>query len=617
MLLFFYQCDTIQLIRLTYKRCDQVIQAQELAHLLKKHPSQPKVKTLDANNKHINGIIMDLKQQAEKFAEEPIEEPTYRQYRLFRDTGDRQIFEQIYFKKRKRLTTFGLLTIVEPNQQTYQQQLEDIIWSICNEFTWCLPAHFDEDSQEKDTIDLFAAETAFALSEIYFLTKSKLDRSLGGRIKAEIEKRIFEPYRSGKAFAWETATHNWAAVCAGSIGASALYLVEDRMELATILEKVSATLSCYLSGFKNDGACTEGYSYWQYGFGFYLYFADLLYQRTDAKVNLIEGKKIEQIAAFQQKCFLDDRFVVNFSDALPEAYPDLGFTHYLNKHYPEIELPPETIANKKVIDHCGRWAPAFRSLYWYDPKQQASDWQNKSYYLAEVGWLISRHFAKSGRFAFAAKAGNNDEPHNHNDIGQFILYGDGQVFVKDLGSGQYNQKYFGRERYQFICTGAQGHTIPIIENQLQKEGVNFKANVLMVEQSSQADLFQLDLSGAYDVRTLQRLKRTFIWKKEEQPCLSVRDSYQFDQVPTQLVEQFIIAKLPYRQDEDQFVFQGEKQSLAILFNSEKVRPAIYLQEFTSHHGTQEKFYLIQFTCIQLTKEVTVDIQFKFINNEVN
>ena len=45
----------------------------------------------------------------------------------------------------------------------YRLCLQDIIWSILDEFTWALPAHIPQNSDIEDCIthiDLFAAETA-------------------------------------------------------------------------------------------------------------------------------------------------------------------------------------------------------------------------------------------------------------------------------------------------------------------------------------------------------------------------------------------------------------------------------------------------------------------------
>ena len=75
--------------------------------------------------------------------------------------------EKVYFERRLRLNTFALLTLLEPDRG-YRTALQEMIWSICDEYTWCLPAHLNAESPGgiKGTIDLFSAETGFTLSEI-------------------------------------------------------------------------------------------------------------------------------------------------------------------------------------------------------------------------------------------------------------------------------------------------------------------------------------------------------------------------------------------------------------------------------------------------------------------
>jgi hypothetical protein len=42
----------------------------------------------------------------------------------------------------------------------------------------------------------------------------------------------------------------------------------------------------------------------------------------------------------------------------------------------------------------------------------------------------------------AIKGGNNGESHNHNDVGSFIIYTDGEPLFIDPGVGEYTAKTF-------------------------------------------------------------------------------------------------------------------------------------------------------------------------------
>lgn len=63
----------------------------------------------------------------------------------------------------------------------------------------------------------------------------------------------------------------------------------------------------YLQGFGPDGACLEGLGYWNYGFGYFVYYADLLRKRTRGEMDWFRAEKVGRIALFQQKGFWQAR----------------------------------------------------------------------------------------------------------------------------------------------------------------------------------------------------------------------------------------------------------------------------------------------------------------------
>jgi len=88
--------------------------------------------------------------------------------------------------------------------------------------------------------------------------------------------------------------NNWTAVCAGCVGMTYIYMQPERFPY--VQDRILASLQSFIDLYGDDGACTEGLSYWDYGFGYYIYFADLLYKFTDGKMDLIHQEKIRSIA---------------------------------------------------------------------------------------------------------------------------------------------------------------------------------------------------------------------------------------------------------------------------------------------------------------------------------
>ncbi|MED4959508.1 hypothetical protein P9747_32785, partial [Paenibacillus macerans] len=168
--------------------------------------------------------VREIRAEAERLRHEQNPELTYSLFAVFAQRGTRLEYERVYFERRRRLNTFALLALLDPHDQVAEHELLDMIWSVCGEYTWCLPAHLGEVGHER-AIDLFAAETGFTLGEIALLLQGRLPRLLQTRIEAEVNRRLFEPFLRSGPYEWETARHNWAAVCAGSVGAAALLLL--------------------------------------------------------------------------------------------------------------------------------------------------------------------------------------------------------------------------------------------------------------------------------------------------------------------------------------------------------------------------------------------------------
>lgn len=575
------------------------------------------------NNPEFQTLFDEIRLEGKRLLKEKEPELAYSLFKLFADTGSRIEFEKVYFEKRRRLTTFAIMVLLEPETDEYKEALENTIWSVCNEYSWCLPSHLQnswetstnncfslhEPYQPHYTIDLFAAETGFALAEILHLTEEYLNPLIRKRIYEEVYRRIFHPFTKTR-FDWETQTHNWAAVCAGSIGAAALYLINDAAALAYILERVLPAMESYLSGFNNDGICLEGYAYWQYGFGYFVYFTDLLKKRTAGKLDLFASEKVHQIALFQQKCFLHGNQVVNFSDAKPDAYVFLGLSHYLSRLYPDVEIPSRDLRAKFTDDHCSRWAPAIRNLLWFDETAPGKAWGSGTIFSRESGWLISKYHSEFGSFSFAAKGGHNNEPHNHNDLGHFMLHENSEVFVKDLGSGLYTKDYFGDKRYSFLCNGSQGHSVPIINHQFQEHGSDRLAAILNIALAEDVDIFELDIAKAYDVPALKALTRKFLWMKQDRPKLVMTDAYSFTEQPISIIERVIIPAISVTEGEDEVILQG-KQRLRILYDRRRLFLEVKKLDFINHSGEIEDILALDFIVLKPEKQCSVELMFQF------
>ncbi|MDR6549242.1 heparinase II/III family protein [Paenibacillus qinlingensis] len=549
------------------------------------------------------------------FEREPIAALPFKEWDFYRSQGTRMEFETRYFDRRRRLAAL-VVAALKDGIEPYVSALEDTIWAICDEYTWCLPAHLMNhdaavEGEEFKHIDLFASETAHALSETCHIFRDQLNGIVVRRVHREIMNRVLEPYMAIKrAYWWETCDINWSAVCAGNIGMTAIYLIPDSKALLPIIGRVLASMDCFLEGFSDEGACLEGLGYWYYGFGYYVYFSELLKQRTGGKVDILQtDAKARRVAQFPQRCFLQGNHIANFSDCSKKNGIQIGIFSRLCEQFAEIRIP--TLANQPhTIDHCGRFASAVRNVVWLNVPllREREEMPLQSDFLSEAQWMVSRAEVGNKVVSFAAKGGHNDEPHNHNDIGHFLWVVDGVRWFEDLGAGLYTKQYFGDERYSILCNSSAGHSVPIINGNYQQEGRSHGAQVLAADLSERSDRFSLDLAKAYAEPTLEKLERSFEFDKQ-QGKLTLSDVFEFRESGAAVTERFITQHKPVLRQAGEIVLadsSAEKVSQQVLrYDAEQLQASFQAVEHQNHEGGTETVYLIDLAAAEVGAQVSI------------
>lgn len=93
------------------------------------------------------------------------------------------------------------------------------------------------------------------------------------------------------------------------------------------------------------------------------------------------------------------------------------------------------------------------------------------------------------------KGGCNAESHNHNDVGNFIVYSDGNPLIIDVGVGTYTADTFNENRYKIWTMQSSFHNLPKIGVYEQLAGEEFFADEVVYE--SDADRISMSLKEAY------------------------------------------------------------------------------------------------------------------------
>jgi len=125
----------------------------------------------------------------------------------------------------------------------------------------------------------------------------------------------------------------------------------------------------------------------------------------------------------------------------------------------------------------------------------------------------------SGLF-LAAKAGHNDESHNHNDVGNFILYANGMPAIVDAGVGEYTKKTFSKDRYDIWTMQSGWHNTLKLNGCDQLAGREYAAEDVCYSDDGRVMEFTMEMSAAYG---------------REAALLSAKRSFRFDRAENAVV----------------------------------------------------------------------------------
>ena len=124
--------------------------------------------------------------------------------------------------------------------------------------------------------------------------------------------------------------------------------------------------------------------------------------------------------------------------------------------------------------------------------------------LVREAWLDGIQVATARRragttegFYFAALGGHNAESHNHNDVGNFVVYLNGNPVLIDVGVENYTAKTFSSKRYEIWTMQSAFHNLPTINGVMQAAGRQYEAREVGFHADDASAEFSADLAAAY------------------------------------------------------------------------------------------------------------------------
>ena len=474
--------------------------------------------------------------------------------------GNRSRYQNIQRERRSKVLDL-LLAECMGGEGRFLDQLVNGLWLILEESYWGVPAHLRlqaagnglPDTAEP-TVDLFAAETSSLVAMVYYLMGDQLDTIsplIRPRIEREIDYRILTPNLEREDFSWmgyyshrNRRPNNWNPwICSNWINSILLIEPDDDRRLESIC-KVFDVLDKFLDPYPRDGGCDEGPSYWNRAAGTVYDCFELLGWGTDGQFNMWDDPLIQEMGKFIYRVQIADDWMVNFADAPAVVYPDSAVLY----RYGEAVDDPDFMAmgvwsahqQKRIEPSIDDYSISsaikqsimreIRYIFAHQEITSAETYQPlpRDTFLPDIEVMVARDKAGStDGYCISAKGGNNNESHNHNDIGHFVVFLDGDPVLIDVGVGEYTAATFGPNRYDIWTMRSDYHNLPTIGDVVQAEGNEFKAANVEHHADDASATFKLDIAGSYPADSgIQSWTRTISLQRGEK--VQVDDTYALD-----------------------------------------------------------------------------------------
>ncbi|MDW7691210.1 hypothetical protein R9C00_19340 [Flammeovirgaceae bacterium SG7u.111] len=465
-------------------------------------------------------------EELEKAPEVPITDEIYRRANL---EGNRGIYKPRYYRTMDRLEKFIIGECIE-NEGRFISQIGVYADSIMAMKSWLHPNHDDSENSvlegKRVAIDLGARKFGLVLALADALLEDKLPKELRTKIADQLQWRIMDSYLKScrgedtLGNKWIRSTSNWNSVCTSGTIFTTIVASEKSEERIAVIGCALNSMVYYLSGFGADGYCSEGTGYWNYGFGHYLYLAEILDDYTDGKINLFEfndPEKLKRVANFPENFQIHEGLYAPFSDGVTRVKSGSDNFAYTmaSKHYGAKKVS-EFISNEGVQT----------LIVWKDGDDYTTDNEigtklPSHTYFDDYGIVISRGQQETP-FSIAIKAGHNAENHNHSDVGSYVLVVGDDIVAGDIGAPSYIAGAFSPDN---PARSSWGHPVPRIENMLQSNGRSFHGKVTRTEFAETSDNVTMDISAAYEVPGLETLVRTMKNSKVGEGSITIKDEF--------------------------------------------------------------------------------------------
>ncbi|MEN9362655.1 MAG: hypothetical protein RL095_4190 [Verrucomicrobiota bacterium] len=307
------------------------------------------------------------------------------------------------------------------------------------------------------------------------------------------------------------AENNWNMVCNGGLIVGALAIAETDPEHArTIIPRALKYLPIAMKSYAPDGAWMEGPGYWDYATRYTVFMMAAMESSLGHSFGIDKTPGLRTTAYFPISAVGPSGQFLNFADAGAQFNPQEpgkprvgGPSICLFWLAQKYATPEVSAAARKALE--SRPAEPFH-VVWYQPAAANGKAALDRFFDGPVPiYLMRSSWEDPLALWCGVKAGFNQVPHGHLDLGNFEFETDGIRWALDLGSDNYNLPgYFGKQRWDYYRLKSESHNVPLIAGKGQL--VDGVAKVLSTR-GGEDPAIELDLSSAYRDRAVSVLRR--------------------------------------------------------------------------------------------------------------
>ncbi len=468
----------------------------------------------------------EYKEQAIKAGEDLLEKSypvlTVSFYLSFARKGERADFERLLWERRQDLLTLALAEAYE-NQGRFTDRILDLVWMILEESCWVVPAHLNpipgdhthslpySYETRRNYIDLCAGATGADLAWVYFLCHEKFDEIspvINKRILENLRDRIILPFIEGKdALLWMGLPGGW-------MNNWCPWVVSNVLTVCALTEQSKDTwhktvayalegLDRFTATYEEDGACEEGPVYWGAACGALYNACLVLYDMSCGRINAFADPLIRKMGEFLPAAYICGNYYLNYSDASPKVTPASWGADWARLCDSALMKSFWGTMSRRgdLLPHTDRSMPyRYFRLLGMEPLP-ASDFNvSQKAFFSSLDLSVLREGTESDKGLYLSlKGSHNAVSHNHLDVGNFVVFADGDPIFIDAGVGRYTARTFDQRRYSIWSMRSEYHNLPTINGIDQRPGRRYCA--ADVQYSEETGALSMQLKSAYPEET--------------------------------------------------------------------------------------------------------------------